>query len=140
MERNAARTWASPSWWKLFVGVPWTIGVILSIHEWKVERDIAGHEQTTHGVITVHEPKNHNRYGYVFSVGQKTFGGWASPKNDELEIGKQVLIYYDPRDPNKNALTDFGELSINSLGPVPTMLFGIGAVAWYISSQRRRGK
>jgi Protein of unknown function (DUF3592) len=138
IERDVTRTWANPSWWNLFVVLPWVIGATLLIHEWKVERNIAAREQTTYGVITSHEPKNHNRYGYAFSVDEKTFNGWESPKKDELEIGKQVLIYYDPRDPARNALTDFGDLSISSLGPVPAMLFGVGALAWYISTQRRR--
>jgi hypothetical protein len=122
------------------VVLPWAIGTILFIHEWRVDRDIATREQTTQGVITAHEPANHNRYGYVFSVRDKSFTGWESPGKDGLKIGKQVLVYYDPLNPNKNALTEFRALGINVLGPVPTMLFGIGAVAWYIKAQRRKSQ
>jgi len=98
------------------------------VQEWKVDRGIAGREQKTQGVITVHEPANHDHYGYIFSVDGVTFTGWDSLKKDELEIGKQVLVYYDPEDPKKNALTGFEELGMSSLGPVPILLFGIGGL------------
>jgi hypothetical protein len=136
--RDAERRWANPSWWNLLVVLPWTLGMVLFIHDWKVDKQIAGREQTTQGVIITHEPANHNRYGYMFSVNGKTFNGWESPKKEELAIGKQVVVYFDPRDPNKNALTDFGELGLSSLDPLPFMLFGIGLLVWYIVSQRRR--
>jgi hypothetical protein len=122
------------------VVLPWAIGTIFFIREWKVDRDIATREQTTQGVITAHDSANHNRYGYVFSVDGKNFTGWESPGKDGLEIGKHVLVYYDPLNPTKNALTEFRDLGMNSVGPVPTMLFGIGAVAWYIRSRRRKGQ
>ena len=104
------------------------------------DRNIATREQTTQGVITAHEPANHNRFGYVFSVNGKTFTGWESPGKDGLNIGQQVLVYYDPLNPSKNALTEFGDLGTNGLGPVPVMLFGIGAVAWYIKARRRKSQ
>jgi uncharacterized protein DUF3592 len=137
---EAIRTWANPSWWSLLVVLPWAIGAIVFIHEWKVDRDIASREQTTQGLITTHEPSNHNRYGYVFTVNGKNFTGWESPKNEGLDIGRRVVVYYDPHNPNKNALTEFRDLGITALGPVPTMLFGIGAVAWYIGRRRRRNQ
>ena len=138
--RRTARTWANPTWWNLLVVLPWAIGAILCIHEWRVDRDIATRELTAQGVITAHQPGNHNRYGYVFSVGAKSFTGWEMPGRDGREIGNQVLVYYDPLDPNKNALSEFRELSMNILGPVPMMLFGIGGVAWYIRARRQKGQ
>src|SRR5258708_26246943 len=135
---KAIRILANPTWWNLFVVLPWAIGAIFLIHEWKVDRDVASREQTTLGLITTHEPSNHNRYGYVFTVNGISFTGWESPKNVELEIGKQVVVYYDPQNPNKNALTEFRDLGMTALGPMPTMLFGIGAVAWYIGRRRRQ--
>ncbi len=136
--RDAERRWTNPSWWNLLVALPWVLGVIFLLHDWKADRAIATRQRTTQGVITSHEPANHNRYRYTFSVEGKTFGGWESPKKEELEIGKQVVVYYDPRNPNKNALTDFGELGLSSLGPVPTMLFGVGVLVWYIGRRRQR--
>ena len=137
---DAERRWANPSWWNLLVVLPWALGAVLFVYEWKVDREVATRQQTTQGVITTHEPANHNRYGYVFSVDGKAFNGWESPKKEELEIGKQVVVYYDPRNPSKNALTDFRELGIESIGPVPMLLFGIGAVALLIKAQRRKSR
>lgn len=136
--RDAERRWANPSWWNLLVALPWALGAVLLVHDWQVNRTIATRQQTTQGVITAHQPENHNRYGYVFSVNGKTFNGWESPKKEKLEIGKHVVVYYDPQDPNKNALTDFRELGLSSLGPVPAMFFGIGLLVWYIGRQRQR--
>jgi len=138
MEQRATRAWGHPSWWNLLVVLPWTIGLIFLVHEWKADRAIAERQQTTHGTITAHVPANHNRYGYIFSVDGKSYTGWESPKGNELEVGKLVRVYYDPIDPNKNALTDFAEMSSQNLGPVPLLMFGIGAVALFIFRRRRR--
>jgi hypothetical protein len=127
----------NPSWWSLLVLLPWTIGVIFFAYQWRVDRDIATREQTTQAVVTTHEPENHDRFGYVFAVNGKIFTGWESPGKRGLEIGRPVLVYYDPVNPKKNALTEFGDRSLGSLGPVPIMLLGIGAGAWYITARRR---
>jgi len=110
------------------------------IHEWKADREIATREQTAQGVVISHEPANHDRYGYAFSVNGKSFSGWGSPRKDKLEIGEQVVVSYDPQNPNKNAITDFRELGVESVGPLPALLFGIGAVAWFIKTQRRKSR
>jgi Protein of unknown function (DUF3592) len=137
-ERRATHSWENPTWWYLLVLLPWTLGAIFAIYQWNVDRRIATREQTTQGVITAHEPANHNRFGYAFSVDGKRFTGWESPGKDELEIGRSVLVYYDPINPSRNALTEFREKGVNSLGPVPLILFGIGAVTWYLKTQRRK--
>ena len=138
LQQRVDQTWRNPSWWNLLVVLPWTIGLVFLIYEWKLDRAVAERQQTTQGRITVHEPSNHNRYGYVFTVNGRSYTGWQSPRAGEFEIGKQVVVYYDPKDPAKNALTDFSELSIQSLGPVPLLMFGIGAVAVFILRRRRR--
>lgn len=81
-----------------------------------------------------------NRYGYSFSVDGKSYSGWESPRTEELRIGQQVTVFYDPLEPTKNAITDFADLETESLGPVPTLLFGIGALAFFIRHRRRRGR
>jgi hypothetical protein len=60
-----------------------------------------------------------------------------TPQKSEPQIGQQVLVFYDPADPNTNALTDFAELGTRSLDPAPLLLFGIGAVAFLIVRRRR---
>jgi len=131
-------SWSQPSWWNLLVTLPWCIGFVFLIYAAISERMVAARQCTVQGLITAHDPPNHNRYGYVFSVGGKSYIGWESPRNNELEIGKQVIVYYDPNNPARNALTDFGELSFEKVGPIPTLLFGIGAVALYIYWTKRK--
>jgi len=126
-----------PPWWIIAVVLPWAIGLVFQIHEWNVDRHIAAREQTTAGVIFEHQPANHNVYGYRFEVSGRRYVGWQSPGKNELSIGKQVTVYYDPHNPEKNALTDFDELSTSSLGPVPLLLFGIGGVVLLIRRTRR---
>lgn len=134
---RASRTWSRPTWWNLLVVLPWALGVAFLIQESRTERQIAGRQQTTFGTVTAHEPANHNRYGYKFELDGKAYTGWQSPGHDDLAIGKQVIVFYDPQNPGQNSLTDFHDLSVSSLGPVPTLWFGIGAVALFIFYRRR---
>jgi hypothetical protein len=131
-------SWSEPTWWNFLVTLPWCIGFVLLVYSGISDRIIATRQRTALGLITAHEPANHNRYGYVFGVEGKSYTGWESPRKDELKIGKQVVVYYDPHDPAKNALTEFGELGIEKFGPIPTLMFGIGAVALYIFWTRRK--
>lgn len=140
MVARTSRTWNHPSWWNLLVVLPWVVGLTFLIQESRTESQIAGRQQTTSGIVTAHEPANHNRYGYEFEVNGKTFTGWQSPGNDELAIGKQVIVFYDPQNPSRSALSDFHDLSSSSLGPVPMLLFGIGGVAVFIFYRRHRIK
>jgi len=134
----ATRHWHYPSWWNLLILLPWVFGIVLCVHEWRVDRSIAQREQTTRGVVTSYEPQNHNLYGYAFAVDGRPYRGWESPKANEIEIGKVVTVYYDPADPSKNALTHFDELSSASLGLVPLMIVGIVGLALFVSLRRRR--
>lgn len=139
MVTRASRAWTHPSWWNLLVILPWVLGLAFLIHEWRTDSQVAGRQQTASGIVTAHEPANHNRYGYKFEVDGKSYTGWESPKGSELAIGKQVIVFYDPQNPSRNALTDFHDVSTSVLGPVPTLLFGIGAVTAFIFYKRRRG-
>jgi hypothetical protein len=140
IDGNVARTshvWNRPSWWNLLVVLPWAIGFVLMVNEWRTDSQIAARQRTTSGVITAHDPANHDQYGYKFELEGKSYTGWEGPKGRELAITKTVMVYYDPKNPNKNALTDFHELATASVGPVPLTLFGIGAVAVFIFYRRR---
>jgi hypothetical protein len=70
---------------------PWILGTILLVYEWNVDRKIAGREQTTQGVITAHEPENHNRFGYVFTVNSKSFNGWESQRARDFPIEQNIF-------------------------------------------------
>jgi len=116
---------------------PWLFGVVMLVHEWRTDRAVAGREVITNGVITAHDPRNHNQYRYTFTVEGKPYSGWQSPREDELQIGKQVRVYYDPKDPSTSALTDFSELASNALGPIPLLIVGICAFTAYMIHKRR---
>jgi hypothetical protein len=137
MAARAILAWQRPSWWNLLVVLPWAVALIFLIQESKTDRQIAGRQQMTSGIVTAHEPSNHDRYGYRFEVHGKPYGGWQIPGNSELALGQQVTIFYDPHNPNRNSLTDFHDLSTSSLGPVPMLLFGISAVAAFVIYRRR---
>ena len=137
-ERRIARTWARPSWLNILVALPWAIGLAFLLYASRAERLIAERQKTTYGVVTSHEPANHDRYGYVFSINGQTYHGWEIPTKTEFEMGQQVVVYYDPIEPATNALTDLYEMSLGELGPVPLLVFGIGAVAIFIFLRRRK--
>jgi hypothetical protein len=135
---TAVRYWRCPSWWNLLIVLPWILGVVFCLHEWRVDRAIAMRQQIAHGTLTSHEPYNHDRYGYAFMLNGRQCTGSESPKGNELQIGKLVTVYYDPADPSKNALSDFDGLSAQSLRPVPLLMSGIGGLALFILLMRRR--
>ena len=138
-ERERER-WSNPSWWNALMVLPWIIGVILCVSGWWTQRQVAVRQVATTGRITEHQPSNHNRFGYVFTVGGKSYTGWQSPKVDELRIGRVVTVYYDPQDPSTNALSDFNDLSIETFGPAPLMLFGTGGVLFLIVRRRKQAR
>jgi hypothetical protein len=141
-------TWSHPTWWTLLVVLPWASGLALAIHDWNKDRAIAQRERTTLGAITAHEISNHNQYRYTFSIDGKSYSGLGNSPNDfgesgksskeELSVGQQVPVYYDPLNPSTNALRDFAKLSTESFGPVPMLLLGIGAVGFYIFFRKRK--
>src|SRR5271157_285978 len=102
MVARTSRTWSHPSWWNLLVVLPWVLGLSFLIQQSRTESQIAGRQQTTSGIVTAHEPANHNRFGYKFQVNGKAYTGWQSPGNHELAIGKQVVVFYDPQNPSRS--------------------------------------
>ena len=128
---------ANPTWWNLAVVVPWTLGLVLCIHGWQKDRAIASREKKAPAIVTAHEPKNHNRYGYTFPADGYLYTGWDTPRSVVPQIGQEISIYYDPRDPATNSMADFSQNSLDSFGPVPLVLFGIGGVTLFVFWKRR---
>jgi hypothetical protein len=147
-DRTGIGTWINPTWWMLLVVLPWAIGLAWTIHDWNKNRAVAQRERISVGTIAAHEVSNHNQYRYRFSIDGQSYSGLGrSPKDfsdsdnsskEETAVGQQVPVHYDPLDPSINALRDFADLSTDSFGPVPMLLLGIGAVAFYIFIRRRR--
>jgi hypothetical protein len=130
--------WRNPSWWNLSIVMPWVLGAIFGLYRWGVNSSVAARERTVSGVITAHDPRNHDRYGYTFIVDGKSYRGWEIPEHAEPIMGQQVIVYYDPVDPTLSALTDFHELKWSFIGLVPLALIGAGTVARLIFVKRRQ--
>lgn len=138
-ERVARVAARRPSLWYALICVPWILGVVLSLNSSRTHDKIAARQQTTAGRITAHEPSNHDRYGYAFSVGGKDYSGWEIPQRSALQIGQTVTVYYDSTDPSTSALTAFGKQSADDTGPVPLLMLGsLGIVVLTIYQWRRR--
>jgi hypothetical protein len=139
LEKEVNR-WKNPSWWNLLVCLPLALGLVRCLDLWNFDRTVASRERSVPGFVTVHDTENHNRYSYSFVVDGKSYTGWEIPQYTEPALGQQVLVHYDPVNPENNALTDFEELTSRSLGPVPILGVGIGAVAAAIFIRRRQFK
>lgn len=133
-------SWNNPSWWGLMITLPWVIGIIFFLYSAKVDQAVAGRERLTSGVVKRHEPSNHNRYGYDFTVNGKAYSGWTSPTQREYIIGETVSVYYDPLDPTKSSLSSFAEACYRAIGPVFLMALGIITIAAYIFMRKRATK
>ena len=129
-----------PTWWNVLIALPWLIGVLMLMHSCAQERAIATHQKSIDGVITAHEPQNHNRYGYQFFIDGKRHSGWEIPQKTDYKIGQKVDVYYDPQNPDKSSLTNFNELSTRSAGPVPLLLIGVGIVTFLMAKIVARSK
>ena len=92
------------------------IGLVFLISSSVSDHAIASREQTTYRIMRTHEPENHNRFGYQFSVNGKSFTGWQIPMRD-FTTGQRVLVYYDPLDPTKSSLDSFAGATGRILGP-----------------------
>jgi hypothetical protein len=136
LSSRTAGAWSPPSWRNLLITVPWVIGLIFFLYSAASDQAIAGREQTTYGIIRTHEPANHNRFGYDFSINGKLYTGWQIPAH-EFEIGQRVLVYYDPLDPTTSSLNSFARIADQSLGPAIFCAVGITAVVVIIFVRRR---
>ena len=134
---RAVLNWQNPSWLHLLVVLSWVIGSVYGLHAWRVDSAIAARQQTTNGTITAHEPANHDRYGYTFSIGARTYRGWEIPHKSEYTVGEQVTVYYDPINPTRSALTGFEELSLRDLGLILLLLLSSAAVVFIIYKRRK---
>jgi hypothetical protein len=142
LKEDYARRWRRPlSWWNLSALAPVLLLLMLSVHSWWTDAQIAKRQQTTIGTIDGHDPPNHDRYSYVFSVNGRQFTGWASP-NDKRDffIGEQIVVYYDPIRPSENSAYDF-----NLVNPGGVVFIGFALLACiflpiFIYFQRRSRK
>ena len=106
----------------LFLPTPWILGAVFFLFSAHKYKDVSLREQTTTGTVILHEPENHNRYGFKFEVDGRAYTGWETPLKAEPKIGQSVTVHYDPLNPAENALIDFSERSDRAFGPAVAML------------------
>jgi hypothetical protein len=71
IERNVQAwngAWNNPSRWAYGLAFPWAILVALAVYSTHHFHEVAGRQLVTQGQVVAHEPWNHNRFGYTFSV------------------------------------------------------------------------
>ena len=131
-------SWLNPPWWFALVTLPWLIGVALLASEVRDASAIATREQTTKGVITAHDPGNHDSYQYSYSVGGRTFHSWQIPYRVAWRLGEQVVVFYDPLEPTVSSLVEFGDRNDEDIGTIQLLLLGIIGILSYIGYRRFR--
>ena len=136
LSKRMDRHWNPPSWRNMLVTFPWVIGLIFFLYGAIADHSIASRERTAYGIIRTHEPENHDRFGYEFSLNGKVYTGWQIPTT-EYEIGQRVLVYYDPRDPTTSSLYSFAGGADQDIGPALFCAAGMVLFTGIIFSMRR---
>lgn len=130
--------WKNPRWSYLLVVLPWLVALVLFTGFALADKAIAAREQTTTGTIIAHDPSNHDSYQYGYVVAGRSFRAWQVPHRDTWQIGTQVVVFYDPRNPEVSSLIDFAERSADDAGPIPLLVLGIVGFVAFIFCRRRR--
>lgn len=102
--------------------------------DWSVSRT----QLVAQGVVQSEGRWNHGQtYNYVFYVGPASFrGNSPAPRAGTYEIGQAVPVYYDPRRPERNALTPFSRAP-DLIPTLAAACFAAGAV-WFGLRKRPR--
>jgi hypothetical protein len=137
-KQNRREQWNNPSWWNLMAVWPLPFILAFCLYQSHLDRQIAVRQQVVEAHIVTHDPPNHDRYGYEFSLAGKTYMGWVYPNSvDSYSIGQNIAIYYDPIDPTKNSGSDFAHVSANDLFFVPFCLAALISLPVFIDVRRR---
>jgi hypothetical protein len=139
IKEDRARQWRRPlSWWNLAALAPVLLLLVVSVRTWWNSAQIAKRQQTAVGIIDGHDPPNHDRYHYSFSVNERRFSGWAYPSDRrDFHVGQQIAVYYDPTRPSENSAYDFGEVNPGGVVFVGSLSLACVLVPTYIYFQRR---
>ncbi|HEU4432918.1 MAG TPA: DUF3592 domain-containing protein [Pyrinomonadaceae bacterium] len=103
---------------------------------WSKYHHLAESAVRTVGHVTAKEPENHRAIRYSFKLHDLSFhgigrAGGENPAFDELQVGSEVVIYYDPQNPESSFLGDpreqaadmtTGVLFITLLGSIGSMI------------------
>lgn len=138
LKEDHEQRWRRPlSWWNLAALAPVLLLLVPSVYSAWNDAQIAKRQQTAIGTIDGHDPPNHNRYSYTFSVNGHKFTGWAYPSQREFFVGQQIVVYYDPIQPAQNSVNDFGLINPGGVVFIGFTLFACVFFPLLIYFQRR---
>lgn len=125
-----------------------TIGALIFgilVLRWPTYYSLAVEGIATRGRVTAKEPENHRfvRYSYVVGgIGHDGLGsaGFGNPEFDQIRIGDNVTVYYDPQSPQTSFLGDpKHQLQSITRGVVfITVCFPLFAVLALLARDRKR--
>jgi hypothetical protein len=126
------------SWWNLFVLCPVLAVVVWCFYSGYSRSQVASRQHFAIGLVDTHDPSNHDRYGYTFSVGKQKFKGWAYPASyRDFHLGESITVYYDPSDPDTNSPSDFHEINTGTSLILSWCLLVAAGIPLSIFLQRR---
>lgn len=131
-----AKPWSNLLKRYLFLMILWLYAVIGMVLPLMANHQIALREKTTTGAIVGHDAANRHTSVYVFSIDKNVYTG-QEVGSEHTKIGEQVVVYYDPDDPEKNRLKDFEEEALGFLGILSVVLILSGAGIFFLLKQRR---
>jgi hypothetical protein len=119
-------------WDPLRFTVPLIFGLFLIVPEALKESLAATRQQTSQGIISSYEMSNHNRCRYSFTVNGKIYNGVSSAPTLDTEAGRRVVVYFDPKNPEVNALEDLSAKSRRDGGFLWMLVAAIGAIVGFV--------
>lgn len=108
--------------WLVLAGTFATLGIFTL--DWPQYHQMAQRGVETTGLVTGKEPENHRFIRYSFRVNGEVHSGFGSaggdnPEFENLKIGDQVKVFYDPSNPNRSFLgnpkTQAGSITLGVL-------------------------
>ena len=110
--------------------------------DWSQYRHLAQVAVKTVGRVNTKEPGNHNSIRYSFKVNGLFYhgigrGGGENPTFDQLQTGSEVVVYYDPENPDSSFLGNPKEQAADVTTGVVFITF-FGSLITMISLYRKK--
>ncbi len=139
LKKDSESQWKSPpSWWNLFILLPFLAMLPWRVHNSETDLKIARRQRVEVATVNSHDPPNHDRYGYVFLLNGSRDTGWAYPSDKvTYSLGELIAVYYDPIDPAHNSPDKFEETAGRDLIFAPFCLLVIVGLPTFIFLRRR---
>ena len=139
LKEDQSHRWKRPpSWWNLWILLPVLAMFLWSVHNSLTDFETAKRQRVTVATIGSHDPPNHDRYGYLFSVNSEQYKGWAYPSDKvSYSLGEQIAVHYDPLDPTHNLPARFEDAAVRDLFFAPFCLLVVAGLPLFIFVRRR---